>query len=101
MMSAVLRALIRVYQLTLSSIFGRTCRHIPSCSAYTDEAIATHGAWAGVWMGMARIWRCRPFGSSGLDPVPANLNEKARWYTPWRYGYWTGAHIPKDHQLSD
>lgn len=100
-MAVILRALIRFYQLTLSSIFGRTCRHIPSCSAYTDEAIATHGAWAGLWIGVARIWRCRPLGSSGLDPVPANLNQKARWYTPWRYGHWNGDHIPKDHQLSD
>lgn len=101
MVAAALRGLIRFYQLTLSSIFGRTCRHIPSCSAYTDEAIATHGAWPGVWIGLARIWRCRPLGSSGLDPVPASLNEEARWYTPWRYGRWTGAHIAEDHRLSD
>ncbi len=100
-MKTILRAIIRVYQLTLSSIFGRTCRHIPSCSAYTDEAIATHGAWPGVWMGAARIWRCRPLGSSGLDRVPERLNPQARWYTPWRYGHWTGAHIPDDHRLPD
>ncbi|MBV6657016.1 MAG: membrane protein insertion efficiency factor YidD [Devosiaceae bacterium] len=98
-MSTFLRALIRLYQLTLSSVFGRTCRHIPSCSSYADEAIARHGAWAGFWMALARYWRCRPLGSSGLDPVPERLNANARWYTPWRYGQWTGAHIPPEHRL--
>lgn len=84
--------LIRFYQLTFSSIAGRTCRYIPSCSYYTDEAIQKHGFWAGGWMGFARICRCTPFGSSGLDPVPDALPEKSAWYLPWRYGLWCGVH---------
>ena len=100
-MGWLLRGLIRIYQLTFSSIFGRTCRHIPTCSSYADEAIARFGAWPGFWMALARFWRCRPLGSSGLDPVPEQLNPEARWYTPWRYGHWTGAHIPESHRLSD
>ena len=43
---------------------GRQCRHLPSCSEYTDEAISRHGLWAGGWMGVARICRCGPFGTS-------------------------------------
>jgi len=39
--------LIRTYQLTLSSIMGRQCRYLPSCSDYTDEAIQRHGFWRG------------------------------------------------------
>ncbi|HYA74422.1 MAG TPA: membrane protein insertion efficiency factor YidD, partial [Roseiarcus sp.] len=39
-------ALIRFYQLTLSSLIGRQCRYLPSCSAYADEAIQRHGLWA-------------------------------------------------------
>ena len=31
--------LIRAYQLTLSGLIGRHCRHLPSCSDYADEAI--------------------------------------------------------------
>ena len=42
---------IRGYQLTLSGLVGRQCRHLPSCSDYTDEAIQRHGLWAGGWMG--------------------------------------------------
>ncbi|MDQ0326877.1 putative membrane protein insertion efficiency factor [Rhodopseudomonas julia] len=88
-----LLGLIRIYQLSLSSIMGRTCRHLPSCSDYTSEAIRNFGAWPGLWMGLARFSRCHPFGSNGLDPVPARLPDNARWYTPWRYGLWTGRHI--------
>ncbi|HSM41249.1 MAG TPA: membrane protein insertion efficiency factor YidD [Afifellaceae bacterium] len=67
------RVLIRAYQLTLSAFFGRTCRHMPTCSEYADEAITRHGLWAGGWMTLARLWRCRPFGSHGYDPVPDTL----------------------------
>jgi uncharacterized protein len=61
---------IRGYQLTLSGLVGRQCRHWPSCSAYTDEAIQRHGFLAGGWMGLARICRCGPFGTHGIDLVP-------------------------------
>src|SRR5688500_16684251 len=49
--------LIRAYQLTLSALMGRQCRHWPSCSDYMDEAIGRHGLWAGGWMGFARVCR--------------------------------------------
>ena len=63
-------ALIRFYQLTFSSLIGRQCRYLPTCSAYTDEAIERHGLWAGSWMGLARVCRCHPWGGSGYDPPP-------------------------------
>jgi len=81
--------LIRTYQLTLSSIMGRQCRYLPTCSEYTDEAIQRHGFWKGGWMGLARVCRCRPGGSSGYDPVP-EPREEGRSFTPWRYGDWRG-----------
>jgi putative membrane protein insertion efficiency factor len=82
------RILIRLYQLTLSSIFGRHCRHLPSCSHYMDGAISRYGLWAGGWIGLARLCRCHPFGTSGLDFVAEELPEAACWYMPWRYGRW-------------
>ncbi len=83
-------ALIRSYQLSLSALLGRWCRHLPTCSAYADEAIARHGLWAGGWMGMARLCRCNPWGTHGFDPVPRQLPEGADWSQPWRYGRWRG-----------
>ena len=81
---------IRTYQLTLSSLVGRQCRHMPSCSEFTDEAIQTHGFWPGGWMGLARICRCQPWGTAGYDPVPQALPEGAKPLAPWRYGQWRG-----------
>jgi uncharacterized protein len=80
--------LIRTYQLTASALVGRHCRHLPTCSSYTDDAIARFGLWAGGWIGLARIMRCHPWGSHGFDPVPDSLPSDARWYLPWRYGRW-------------
>jgi putative component of membrane protein insertase Oxa1/YidC/SpoIIIJ protein YidD len=40
-------------------------------------------------MTLARLLRCHPFGTSGIDNVPAELPVKARWYLPWRYGRWS------------
>jgi len=73
---------IRGYQLTLSGLIGRHCRHLPSCSEYTDEAILRHGLWAGGWMGVARICRCGPLGTSGIDLVPETLPREARGISP-------------------
>lgn len=83
------RATIRLYRYTLSSVAGRTCRHLPTCSEYMETSIARFGLWRGGWIGLARLWRCRPLGSSGFDPVPDSLPDMARWYRPWRYGRWS------------
>jgi putative membrane protein insertion efficiency factor len=77
--------LIRLYQLTLSGFIGNSCRHIPTCSEYGYEAVARHGLWPGGWMALFRVARCGPGGTSGLDPVPAELDHRYHWWTPWRY----------------
>jgi putative membrane protein insertion efficiency factor len=46
------------------------CRFFPSCSEYSRQAIAEHGARRGLWLTVRRLARCRPFGKSGYDPVP-------------------------------
>ncbi len=85
------RGLVKVYRYTLSSLVGRHCRHLPTCSDYADEALDRFGLWAGGWMTAARLCRCHPFGTSGLDFVPQSLPRDARWFTPWRSGWWRGA----------
>ncbi|MCM3881367.1 MAG: membrane protein insertion efficiency factor YidD [Vicinamibacterales bacterium] len=68
-------AAVRAYQIGVRPLLSGQCRYLPTCSAYAAEAIATHGAMRGGWMGLKRVMRCHPFGGSGLDPVP-QLHEK-------------------------
>ncbi|HET9904591.1 MAG TPA: membrane protein insertion efficiency factor YidD [Xanthobacteraceae bacterium] len=84
------RGLVAVYRYVLSPLIGPRCRHLPTCSDYADQALARFGLWAGGWMTLARLLRCHPGGTSGLDFVPDALPLRARWYMPWRYGRWRG-----------
>ncbi len=69
-MSKIMIALIRLYQMTLSVIFGPTCRFYPSCSNYFIEALEKHGPLRGSSLGVRRICRCHPWHPGGYDPVP-------------------------------
>jgi len=84
----VARGLVTVYRYTLSPLVGFHCRHLPTCSAYADQALERFGLWAGGWMTLARLLRCHPWGTSGLDFVPDELPSDAHWYSPWRYARW-------------
>jgi uncharacterized protein len=84
------RALVKLYRIALSPLVGFHCRHLPTCSDYADQALERYGLWAGGWMTLARLLRCHPFGTSGLDFVPQAPPAGARWYLPWRYGRWRG-----------
>ena len=84
------RLLIKVYRFGIAPLIGMNCRHLPTCSEYADEALARYGLWAGGWMTLARLLRCHPWGTHGLDFVPGELPKGARWWTPWRYGRWRG-----------
>ena len=75
LMLLILRALVQLYQYTLSPLLallggpGCGCRFQPTCSAYFLEAIETHGVARGSWLGLKRLARCQPWGGSGYDPV--------------------------------
>jgi putative membrane protein insertion efficiency factor len=62
--------LVRLYRVTLSGLLGGQCRFHPTCSAYAEEAIRTHGALRGVVLATWRVLRCNPFGAGGVDRVP-------------------------------
>src|SRR4051795_9010868 len=71
------RALIWLYRHTLSPLVGYNSRPLPTCSVYGDEAIERFGLWGGGWMTLARLLRCHPFGTSGLDIVPSEAPPRA------------------------
>ncbi len=74
----VIRALVRAYQLLISPVLPSRCIHTPSCSAYMIEAVETHGAIRGVWLGLKRLLRCHPFSRGGYDPVPKPTDPMAK-----------------------
>jgi putative membrane protein insertion efficiency factor len=77
LMRALVRILIRGYQITISPLlswlvgasFG--CRFSPTCSEYFLQAVEEHGVLRGSFLGVKRLLRCHPWGGSGFDPVPA------------------------------
>ncbi len=68
------------------------CRFFPSCSSYAHEAYAVHGTRRGTWLTLRRLVRCRPFGSSGFDPVPEP--DRARRADLAHCGVTPGDHSP-------
>ncbi|MEP3655277.1 MAG: membrane protein insertion efficiency factor YidD [Litorimonas sp.] len=91
-LSLPILAIISIYRVLISPIFvffGVRCRHEPSCSSYSKEAIESHGPWYGGWMTLARLLRCQPWGTSGVDNVPENITTPPR-YAPWRVAKWRG-----------
>jgi zinc transport system substrate-binding protein len=67
---------IRFYQYAISPFTPAACRHVPSCSEYSVQAVNLHGPVKGGWLGLKRIGRCHPWGTSGFDPVPKFLIKK-------------------------
>jgi putative membrane protein insertion efficiency factor len=62
--------IIRFYQLSISPLLPPSCRYVPTCSAYSIEAIQKHGPFKGGWLTIKRVLSCNPWGGSGYDPVP-------------------------------
>lgn len=72
-------ATVRTYRLLLSPWLGTSCRFMPTCSAYTLEALDRHGAAMGTYLGVCRIGRCHPWCEGGFDPVPDSVGRPA-WF---------------------
>jgi putative component of membrane protein insertase Oxa1/YidC/SpoIIIJ protein YidD len=66
---------INLYQFTLSPDHSWLkakypygyCRHYPSCSEYTKQAISSKGLIQGSLQGVIRVARCNPFSKPRVD----------------------------------
>lgn len=62
--------LIRFYRRNLSPLKKYpSCRYIPTCSQYAEEAVQKYGVIQGTWLAIKRLVRCHPFSAGGYDPV--------------------------------
>lgn len=75
--AAVLMVLVRGYQLLISPALGSACRFAPSCSHYSMQALAQHGAVKGSYLTLLRLGRCHPWFEGGHDPVPEQVKAPA------------------------
>ena len=65
---AILIAIIRVYQVTLSPLLGPACRFEPSCSRYMAECLKKYGLLRGLARGLRRVSALPPLGPGRLRP---------------------------------
>ena len=61
--------LVRAYRLLLSPYLPPSCRYLPTCSQYAEEALDKYGALKGGMIALKRISRCHPWGGHGYDPL--------------------------------
>lgn len=62
-------ALIQIYRLTISKLYGNVCRYYPTCSAYGLGQVQQRGVILGLALALARIARCNPWAKGGVDEV--------------------------------
>ena len=81
--------IVRFYQRVISPGLQPRCRYYPTCSQYMIDAIQTHGSVKGITMGTARICRCHPFVTGGIDYVPLKFSLKRNfdqeYHGPYNY----------------
>ena len=67
--------LIKLYKVAVSPFFKPTCRFLPTCSSYAEEAITIHGLKRGLFLTIKRVLKCNLFSKQQIDNVPEKKNE--------------------------
>ena len=78
LLARALFGLISIYKLLFSQLLTGSCRFVPSCSSYAQEALLKHGALKGSWLAFRRLVRCHPLCKGGLDQVPRTSRRAVR-----------------------
>lgn len=77
-LTALLRALIRLYRFVASPWVGNQCRFHPTCSVYAEEALHRHGPVRGLVLTLGRLLSCQPWSKRpAFDPVPDRFEWRA------------------------
>ncbi len=46
------------------------CKHYPTCSEYSKQAIGKFGLMRGGWLAIKRVGKCNPWTESKIDLIP-------------------------------
>jgi len=65
----ILIKFIKIYQFLLSPLLGQSCRHYPTCSNYSIEALKTYSLFKALLLIIKRIFSCHPWTEGGYDPI--------------------------------
>ena len=78
--NVIIVGIIKFYQLIISPVMRPSCRHYPTCSEYSIEALKNYGLIRGIFMSIKRILSCHPIkflgGGEGFDPVNKKMKAK-------------------------
>ena len=61
---------LRLYSRVISPALPARCKYYPTCSAYAEQAVRTHGILRGSALAAWRLLRCNPLSKGGVDEVP-------------------------------
>ncbi|MCX5908224.1 MAG: membrane protein insertion efficiency factor YidD [Deltaproteobacteria bacterium] len=68
-MKRIILGFLRFYRLFISPFTLSSCRFVPTCSAYSIEAVERFGPAKGLWLTARRLLKCHPLHPGGFDPV--------------------------------
>jgi uncharacterized protein len=74
------KILIIIYRIIKNLLFisDGSCKYIPNCSKYAEEAIIKMPIYLALIKIIWRILRCNPFSKGGYDPVIENTERNLR-----------------------
>jgi len=78
---SILIVAVKAYRLLISPSLGANCRFMPSCSAYSLEALSQYGAATGTYLTLRRLARCNPWCEGGHDPLPLPSSPQASLFS--------------------
>lgn len=67
---------LRAYSRLISPALPARCKYYPTCSAYAEQAVRTHGIVRGSALAVWRLMRCNPFSRGGVDEVPPRRSRR-------------------------
>ncbi len=74
-MKSIMVAAVKFYRAFISPLKTGSCRFEPTCSAYAQAALESHGALRGGLLTAGRLLKCHPFHPGGYDPVPEKASD--------------------------